>query len=351
MRVRLWLGLLLWLTGSANFEPTRSLREEADAHGVLVGTAVRPYALSEMAYSATLGREFNMLEGEDAMKWWVLRPDRATFNFADGDRVVAFAEVHRMKVRGHNLVWGWTNPAWLTNGNFKAQELSQMLQEHITVVAKHYRGKVFAWDVVNEGFDEHGKVKPSIWYDQPGIGFAGKGTAYIEQTFRWAHAADPDVLLFYNDGGAETVNEKSDAIYAMVKDFKRRGVPIDGVGLQMHIFDLAPDLDGIDANIARFSSLGVQIHLTEMDVAVPLDAYGNPRPEDLAKQAEIYRRVATACLAHSGCTAIQTWGFTDKYSWIGSATKKAKGAGLLFDRDYHPKPAYEGLRQALQKRL
>src|SRR5207302_9312074 len=135
-----------------------------------------------------------------------------------------------MKVRGHTLVWGWTNPPWLTSQTFTVEQLAHILHEHITRVAGHYRGKVFAWDVVNEGFDEHGKVKPSIWYDQPGIGFAGKGTAYIEQTFRWAHAADPDALLFYNDGGAETVNEKSDAIYAMVRDFKRRGVPIDGVG-------------------------------------------------------------------------------------------------------------------------
>ncbi len=348
MRARFWLWFLFWLIGSGSFHPSPSLRELADSRGILLGTAARAYAFSEMEYSATLGREFNMLESEDAMKWLAIRPDRATFNFTDGDRVVGFAEVHRMKVRGHNLVWGWTNPPWLMNGGFTTQELSQILQEHIRKVASHYRGKVFAWDVVNEAFDEHGKVKPSIWYDQPGIGLAGKGTAYIEQTFRWAHAADPDALLFYNDGGAEAVNEKSDAIYAMVKDFKWRGVPIDGVGLQMHIFDLAPDFVGIDKNIARFSALGVQIHLTEMDVALPLDGYGSPRPEDMAKQADIYRRVASACLAHSKCTAIQTWGFTDKYSWIGSATKKTKGAGLLFDRKYAPKPAYEAMREALK---
>jgi endo-1,4-beta-xylanase len=350
MRAPLWVGFLFWLIGPAIFSPTPSLRELADSRGMLVGTAARAYAFSEMEYSKTLGREFNMLESEDAMKWWTIRPDRATFNFTDGDRVVAFAEVHRMKVRGHNLVWGWTNPLWLMNGGFKPEELSQILQEHISKVAGHYRGKVFAWDVVNEAFDEYGKVKPSIWYDQPGIGLAGKGTAYLEQAFRWAHAADPDALLFYNDGGGEALNEKSDAIYAMVKDFKRRGVPIDGVGLQMHIFDLAPDVEGIDANIARFSALGMQIHITEMDVALPLDADGSARPADLAKQAEIYRRVASACLAHSGCTAIQAWGFTDKYSWIGSATKQTKGAGLLFDRNYNPKPAYDALREVLRKK-
>lgn len=324
----------------------QSLREQADALGFLVGSAVRPYALTEPQYSATLGREFNMVEAEDAMKWWVLRPDQSTFDFRQGDQIVGFAETHRMKVRGHTLVWGWTNPPWLTSQTFTVEQLAQILHEHITRVAGHYRGKVFAWDVLNEGFDEHGKVKPSIWYDQPGIGFAGKSTAYIEQTFRWTHEADPDALLFYNDGGAETVNAKSDALYAMVKDFKGRGVPIDGIGLQMHT-DLHPDIPGIEANIARFTALGVQVHLTEMDVWLPVDANGNATAADLAAQAEIYRQITSICLAHPGCNAIQTWGFTDKYSWVGSASKKTKGAALLFDRNYAPKPAYEAIKKAL----
>lgn len=342
-RVRLLL-LCASLTASCL---AQSLRQQADSVGVLVGTAVRPYALSEPQYAATLGREFNMIEPEDAMKWWVIRPDQATFDFTQGDRIVEFAETHRMKVRGHTLVWGWTNPAWLTNQIFTAEQLAQLLHEHITRVAGHYRGKVFAWDVINEAFDENGKVKPSIWHDQPGIGFAGNSTAYIEQTFRWAHEADPDALLFYNDGSAETLNAKSDALYAMMKDFKRRGVPIDGIGLQMHIFDLHPDIAGIAANIARFTALHVQVHLTEMDVALPVDANGNATAEDLTTQAEIYRQIASICLARPGCNAIQTWGFTDKYSWVGSATKKSKGAALLFDRNYVPKPAYEAMRKAL----
>jgi endo-1,4-beta-xylanase len=223
------------------------------------------------------------------------------------------------------------------------------LQEHITKVVAHYRGQVFAWDVVNEAFDEHGTLKPSIWYDRPGIGFAGKSTTYIEQAFRWAHAADPQALLFYNDSGGEAINLKSDAIYAMVKDFRQRGVPIDGVGMQMHIYDLQADFDSVEANIARLTALGVQVHITEMDVALPLDAAGNASPIDLARQAEVYRRIATACIAQPSCTAIQTWGFTDKYSWIGWKTKGAKGRPLLFDRNYVPKPAYEALQRVFDR--
>ena len=326
---------------------TQTLRERADTRGVLVGTAVRPSLFSEPSYATTLAREFNLLEPENAMKWFDLRPNRETFDYSGADQAVAFAEVHRMKVRGHTLVWGWSNPEWLTNLQASPAEFSQLLQEHIEHVAAHFRGKVFAWDVINEGFDENGNVKHSIWYDQPGIGLAGKGTAYIEQCFRWAHTADPQALLFYNDGGGETLNAKSDAIYEMVRDFRKRGVPIDGVGLQMHIFDLNPDVDGIRKNIARFAALGVQVHITELDVALPVSSDGVATPTDLMKQATIYRQIVSACLESRGCTAIQMWGFTDKWSWIGSATKHTKGAGMLFDRNYVPKPAYNAFTEAL----
>ncbi len=194
-------------------------------------------------------------------------------------------------------------------------------------------------------------MRSSIWYDQPGIGMAGKSRGYIEQVFHWAHAADPKALLFYNDGGGETLNPKSDAMYAIVQDFKRRGVPIDGVSLRMHVDDLNVDFDGIAANIARFTALGVQVHITELDVALPTDSNGNVRnPADLTRQAGIYRRIAQACFAHPGCTAIQTWGFTDKYSWIRSRSKGTKGAALLFDRNYAPKPSYAALKEGIATR-
>jgi endo-1,4-beta-xylanase len=322
----------------------QSLRQEAENAGLLVGTAVRPSQLSEAAYASTLAREFSMVEAEDAMKWWVLRPDRAAFDFRQGDEVVRFAEAHQMKVRGHCLVWGRDNPDWLTHGHYTTRQLSRLLHEHITRVMKHYAGQVFAWDVVNEALDENGAVRDSLWYDQPGIGLSGKGTAYIEQVFRWAHRADPHALLFYNEAEGEGMNRKSDAIYAMVKDFKRRGVPIDGVGLQMHVPTLDADIAAdISTNIARLTALGVQVHITELDVSVPLDSSGLPKSEDLTRQAEDYRNIARACLNNAGCTAIQTWGFTDKYSWIGSHSHGTRGHALLFDRAYQPKPAYRAV--------
>jgi len=217
------------------------------------------------------------------------------------------------------------------------------LKEHITTEMKHYAGRVFAWDVVNEALDENGRPKNSIWYNQPGIGLAGQGTAYIEQAFRWAHEADPNALLFYNEAEAEGLNRKSDAVYAMVKDFKQRGVPIDGVGLQMHISQLEFDPSPVAANIKRLTQLGMQVHITELDVSLLIGPGGQFQTDDLRRQAEIYRGVARACLQNPGCTAIQTWGFTDKYSWIGSHSHGTRGGALPFDRNYQPKPAYQAL--------
>jgi endo-1,4-beta-xylanase len=224
------LILTLLLTGTAA-SPPRQLRLAADHADILVGAAVRPSLFSEAAYAATLAREFNMVEPEDVMKWWVVRRNADSFDFSRGDDIVHFAQAHNMKVRGHCLVWDHNRPDWLVQGHFTPAQMSHLLREHINTVIKHYEGQVFAWDVVNEALDENGRPKASPWYNQPGIGLADKGTAYVEQAFRWAHEAEPHALLFYNDNGGEGMNRKSDAIYAMVKDLQeprssdRRGRP------------------------------------------------------------------------------------------------------------------------------
>jgi endo-1,4-beta-xylanase len=374
-----WQAMVLALAFclGASGDPDQPLREAAQSAGILIGAAVRPAHLSEVAYASTLAREFNMVEPEDALKWETVHPARQSYNFSQGDQIVDFATRHGMKVRGHTLVWHQQNPQWLTDGKYSSGELAEILETHIKAVVGHYRGKIFAWDVVNEAFDElhPGTLRSTIWHDQPGIGLAQKGAvssdepgassklvgsevearhpkqsySYIEHCFRWAHEADPQALLFYNEAEAEAVNPKSDAIFVMIRDFRQRGVPINGVGFQMHVTNLHADVASISSNIERFTALGVQVHITELDVALPVDAGGNARPEDLQKQADIYREIAAACLSHRGCTAIQMWGFMDKYSWIGSHSRQTQGAALLFDREYRAKPAYEALRDALEK--
>jgi endo-1,4-beta-xylanase len=326
------------------------LRQAAEQANVLVGAAVRPSLFFEPAYSETLGREFDMVEAEDVMKWWVVRRNEGSFDFHEGDQVVRFAHAHGMKVRGHCLVWDHNNPQWLKEGQFSPTQVSSLLQEHISTMMKHYAGQVFAWDVVNEALDENGRAKDSPWYNKPGIGLADKGTAYVEQALRWAHDADPQALLFYNEAEAEGLGRKSDAVYEMVKDFRQRGVPIHGVGLQMHISRLDFDTNAVAANIKRLTGLGLQVHITELDVSLPVDSNGRAQQDDLRRQADVYRRVARTCLENPGCTAIQTWGFTDKYSWIGSHSHGIRGAALLFDAAYRPKPAYDALLEALSRK-
>jgi endo-1,4-beta-xylanase len=335
---RIAVFAILSICGSA-----QTLRQAADRRIVKAGTAADYDFLTEADYTSVLAREYSQLQPENDMKWSVIHPGPTTYAFGNGDGLVSFAAAHGMAVRGHVLVWHNQNPGWLTNGNFPPDKLSMILEDHINKVMAHYAGKVYAWDVVNEAFNDDGTLRDTIWYNQPGIGLAG--TAYIERAFRLARIADPQALLFYNDFSAETLNAKSDAIFAMVKDFKARGVPIDGVGLQLHLTSSGISFPGLDANVKRLTGLGLQVQFTELDVRLPV-TNNAASAADLLKQATIYHDVAAVCLKYPLCTAIQTWGFTDKHSWIPGSFP-GSGAALPFDAAYQIKPAYTALQAAL----
>jgi len=163
--------------------------------------------------------------------------------------------------------------------------------------------------------------------------------------FHWAHEADPDARLFYNDYAAEALNTKSDAIYATVKELLRRRVPIHGVGLQMHVCQWAPPKPkSVARNIRRLNALGLDVHITEMDVRIKEPA----TDKDLKAQARVYRDIAKVCLKAAQCTALVTWGVTDRYSWIPHAFK-GNGSALLFDTKGDPKPAYHALHKTLER--
>jgi len=337
-------------------EPT--LRHVAAKRGLLIGAAVQgseygqpdPMLIDPM-YGQTLGRQYNMLEPENALKWNSVHPKPTQYDFGPGDRLVAFAQAHDMKVRGHNLCWNADNPWWLRDlAGASPATVANVLHDHISTVVTHYRGKVFAWDVVNEAVDDRSpaattKMNDSVWYNQPGIGL--RGTGYVEQAFRWAHQADPAALLFYNDYNIETPGPKFEAVFAMLKDFVSHGVPINGVGIQMHLDNGAyPDPAGLAQNMALIGSLGLQVHITELDVRLPVDSRGNASQAELMVQATKYRQILTACIQSPACKAFQTWGFTDKYSWVPSHMN-GYGAALPLDAEYHPKPAFTSMMQAL----
>src|ERR1039458_2754833 len=323
-------------------QPLRDLAAQRLIH---IGAAVDPSYFVETAYTDTLAREFNQVEPENAMKFGPIHPGPTTYFFNDADAIVAFAQAHNMAVRGHNLVWYQQNPAWLTNGGYRPDQLASILQGHINTVVGRYASQLYAWDVVNEAFNDDGTLRSTIWSDSPGIGLAG--TAYIEQAFNWANTADPQARLFYNDYSAEGINAKSDAIYKMAQDFTSRGVPIHGIGLQMHFTTGNSALSGIESNIQRLIALGLEVQITEFDVRLAVDASGNATGANLATQAQIYQDVVALCLKYPKCTAIQTWGFTDKHSWVPGSFP-GMGAALEFDAAYQAKSAYNSMISALQ---
>lgn len=321
------------------------LKQQAQRINMLMGAAVQANQLNETAFAGALTREMNMVTAEYEMKWIPMRPAADRFDFTASDRIVNFAISNGMLVRGHTLLWHEAVPDWLRPIN-SPQQLSSLMQTHIDTVMKRYQGRIFAWDVVNEAFHDNGSLRDTIWYNQPGIGFAGQGTKFIEQAFVWARAADPTSLLFYNDFGIETFNPKSDASYAMLADFRARRIPVDGIGMQFHV-DLSFDTSRVQENIRRFADLGLQVHITELDVRIPKRDDLNPiDAQDLQRQAQKYREIVNACLAVARCTAIQTWGLTDRYSWIDSFYP-GMGLALLLNRNYEPKPAHAAVSAAL----
>ncbi len=343
-----------------------TLRQAAAAWGIPVGAAASDgeYGPSNdwllvPAYANLLSTQYSMLEPGNAMKWDVTQPTIDTYNFAPGDTLVEFAQQYGMRVRGHNLCWHTQFPQWLapyaSASTTTPADMATLLQNHINAEVTHFAGKVFAWDVVNEAFSDSTPTTlgNSIWYNQPGIGIgtlsgAATDTGYIEQAFRWAHAADPNALLFYNDYGIEGPGNKFNAVLAMVTDFVKRGVPINGVGFEMHL-DLGgqPTPAGLTQNMQALAKLGIQVHITEMDVRLLLDKNGNPSNADLQSQATVYQNILTVCLQQPNCTAFQVWGVSYNDSWI-PGFKAGYGAALPFDASYAPTPAFNGLINAFQ---
>ena len=300
------------------------------------GSAVAlPQLDSDAAYAKIAGEQFSQVTPENAMKWGPVEPVKGQFDWTAADEIVAFAQAHNQVIRGHTLVWYNQLPGWLNVDSIKAAELSSLLQSHIAAVVGRYKGKIAAWDVVNEPFNDDGSWRDTVFYR-----LLGKG--YVADAFKWAHAADPAAKLYLNDYNVEGVNPKSDALYELAKSLKAAGVPIDGVGFQGH-FDIAyPFPNDMAANMQRLADLGLDVAVTELDVrmAVPAAAAA------LATQADYYKQTVAACLAVKRCVGITVWGFGDKYSWV-PYTFSSEGAADLYDENLAPKPGLAAVQDAL----
>ncbi|MDC2955376.1 endo-1,4-beta-xylanase [Streptomyces gilvifuscus] len=326
-------SLALLFTAPAAHAADTPLRDLAAAKGKVIGTAVTGSKLTG-TYGDLAGAQFNSLTPGNAMKWGSVEPTQGSFDWTEADQIVAFAQAHNQQVRGHTLVWHNQNPNWLTNGSWTSAQLGSLLQNHITTEVSRYKGRITAWDVVNEPFNEDGTYRSTIWYN-------GLGADYIANALTWAHAADPAAKLYINDYNVEGVNAKSTALYNLVKDLKGRGVPIDGVGLQAHLI-VGQVPATLQQNIQRFSDLGVDVAVTELDVRMALPADS----AKLAQQAADFKSVVAACVAVTRCAGVTVWGFADSDSWV-PGTFPGYGAATPYDDNYAPKPAYYAIVEAL----
>ncbi|MFG2175947.1 endo-1,4-beta-xylanase [Streptomyces niveus] len=297
-----------------------TLDAAASQSGRYFGTAIASGRLGDSAYTTIAGREFNSVTAENEMKIDATEPQRGQFNFTAGDRVYNWAVQNGKQVRGHTLAWHSQQPGWMQS--LSGGTLRQAMIDHINGVMGHYKGKIAQWDVVNEAFADGstGARRDS--------NLQRTGNDWIEVAFRTARAADPAAKLCYNDYNVEDWTwAKTQAMYAMVRDFKQRGVPIDCVGFQSHFNSGSPYNSNFRTTLQSFAALGVDVAITELDIQ--------------GASATTYANVTNDCLAVPRCLGITVWGVRDSDSWRPEHTP------LLFNSDGSKKSAYTAVLNAL----
>jgi endo-1,4-beta-xylanase len=305
-------------TGLADAAST--LGAQAATSGRYFGTAVPAGKLGDGTYVSILDREFNMITPENEMKWDTTEPSRGNFNFGPADQIVNHALAHGQRMRGHTTVWHSQLPSWVSSIT-DANTLRSVMDNHITTEITHFRGKIYAWDVVNEAFaDGSTQHRSSVFQNVLGNGF-------IEEAFRTARSADSAAKLCYNDYNIENWSDaKTQGVYAMVRDFKSRGVPIDCVGFQSHFGTGGPP-SSFQTTLSNFAALGVDVQITELDIQnAGTTAYAN---------------TVHACMNVARCAGITVWGIRDSDSWRTGQNP------LLFDNSGNKKPAYDAVLSAL----
>jgi endo-1,4-beta-xylanase len=335
-----------------------SLASMAGELGLRFGVAVDTDQLaSDSKYRHLATSQFSSVSPENVMKWGPLEPERGNINWAPAEALVASAQTNDQLVRGHTLVWHSQLPAWVspdgTTSSLSPQELRTLLEDHVRTVAGHFKGQIWQWDVVNEALNEDGTFRESVWYNAyKALGM--DGSDYIADAFRWAHEADPDALLFYNDYNLEFSGPKSDAAYALVQRLQSEGVPIDGVGFQTHL-DTQYGFPNLQDNLQRIADLGLEVSLTEVDIRTFVQpakrgtGFSNTplTPENQAMQEDYWRGTLEACLAVETCHSYTVWGVGDANSWIPGVFA-GEGSALLFDERLNKKPQFHVLREVLR---
>jgi endo-1,4-beta-xylanase len=307
---------------------------------VALGTAFRVALVdSDPRYRAQLlSHGYESLTPEYEMYMDGVESTPGIFDFVPADRALSFARAHGMSIRGHTLVWGRQLPTWLTRdpSRWTRATLLPVMEQWIKTVVGHFAGTIHQWDVVNEPLNDNGSLKRNLWERVI-------GPDYIRIALQTAHAADPNALLYINDYSTEWLDAKSNALFALARSLRNSGVPLGGIGFQVHSDTRWPVIAWqLEANMRRFGALGLRTDISEMDVNTR--AFSGSERAKLNAQARIYSDAAQACELSRTCWTFTTWGFTDSYTWLGRAAQP-----LPFASDYAPKPAWAAITARLVK--
>lgn len=291
--------------------------------------------------------QFNVVVAENEMKFDATEPRENEFNFTKGDKMVEYAQANGLRVRGHAFAWHSQVPGWVNNYSGQKEKLLSVLKNHIDSVVGHWKGKVAEWDVVNEAinddYNHDWRSTGSVWYE-------GIGPEFLDSAFVWTHAADPDAELCYNDYAVEWgINEGSKAGFVLeqVKRWKANGIPITCVGTQTHI-EIAHETtpQNVRAFAKALAELDVTLNITELDIGFPKGSAGKLTAADYEKQGHLYRQFMDVFLEEPNMGEFVIWGLTDAHSWLDE--QQGKTEGLLYDKQYKPKPAYDSIMVSLK---
>ena len=333
---------LIGATASTIFaqETLRSLAEERGRYiGAILNSEWFNNAI-ESQFEEIHKTQFNAVVAENEMKFDATEPNKGQFSYAKGDKMVTYAKANKMRVRGHALAWHSQVPGWVNNIRDKKQ-LLDVLKNHINNVVGHWKGEVAEWDVVNEAINDdnnHG------WRSNGSVWFQTIGAEFLDSAFVWAHAADPDAELCYNDYAIEWglgQGSKAGFVVDQVKRWKQNNIPITCVGTQTHIeisHETTPQ--NVRALAKALAEHDVVLNITELDVGFPQGSAGSLGASDYAKQGHLYRQFMDVFLEEPNMGVYLIWGISDKWSWLSQLNRQK---GLIYDENLKKKPAYDSI--------
>ena len=332
---------------SVNKDDPNLLRNLADKlpRKIPIGIALSVNPLfTDQRYQNIAMSQFNLVTLESSLKAQFVHPAPNKYDFTDADNIIAMSQANGQTVHGHTLVFAKSNPSWMTDAPQK--DLPKIMNDHISNVVEHFKGRIRTWDVVNEPLSEKDEdytngqlgLRQHFW-------MKAMGESYIDQSFLAAKAADPTAKLYLNDYGIEHDDKRWDALIALVKRLQSRGIPIDGVGFEAHVYEETDkiEFETLRAHMKAIADLGLSLRISEIDVT----------GKDPQFQSDQYSGVLSLCISEPNCTSYTTWGVSDLY---GSTTVAGRyplilGSSLLWDKDMNPKPAYTSLQNTLKKSI